>query len=62
MMFTDSKEKLKAAFNNYRIKEAVLVVNPNGAGEEFDLVLETAGKDWNVMIDKKGNVEKNELN
>ncbi|MEQ1544494.1 hypothetical protein [Methyloglobulus sp.] len=62
MMFNDSKEKLKAAFNDYHIKQAVLVVNPNGAGEEFDVLLETAGRAWNVMIDKKGNVEKTELN
>lgn len=62
MMFTDSKERLKAAFNDYHIKQAVLVVNPNGAGEEFDVVLETAGKPWNVLIDKKGNVEKSEVN
>lgn len=61
MMFTDSKEKLKAAFNDYHVKQAVLVVNPNGVGEEFDVVLETAGKAWNVLIDKKGNVEKTEL-
>lgn len=62
MMFTDSKQKLKEAFNNeYRIKQAVLIVNPNGAGEEFDVVLENAGRDWNVLIDKKGNVEKSEI-
>jgi hypothetical protein len=61
MMFTDSKDKLKAAFNDYHVKYAVLVVNPNGAGEEFDVVLETAGKAWNVLIDKKGNVEKTEV-
>lgn len=62
MMFTDSKDKLKAAFNEYNIKQAVLIVNPNGAGEEFDVVLETGGKAWNVLIDKKGNVEKTEVN
>jgi hypothetical protein len=62
MMFTDSKEKLKAAFNDYRVKQAVLVVNPNGAGEEFDVAIETAGKTWNVIIDKKGNLEKTEIN
>jgi hypothetical protein len=62
MMFSDSKEKLKTAFNDYKVKQAVLVVNPNGAGEEFDVVLETAGKAWDVMIDKKGNIEKTELN
>jgi hypothetical protein len=61
MMFTDSKEKLKADFKDYHIKQAVLVVNPNGAGEEFDVVLETAGKAWNVLIDKKGNLEKTEV-
>ena len=61
MMFTDSKEKLKADFKDYHIKQAVLVVNPNGAGEEFDLVLETAGKAWNVLIDKKGNMAKTEV-
>jgi hypothetical protein len=62
MMFNDSKEKLKADFNDYRIKQAVLIVNPNGAGEEYDVVLETGGKAWNVVIDKKGNLEKSELN
>lgn len=61
MMFTDSKDKLKTEFNDYHIKQAVLVVNPNGVGEEFDVVLETAGKDWNVLIDKKGNLEKTEV-
>lgn len=62
MMFSDSKEKLKAAFSDYKIKQAVLIVNPNGAGEEYDVLLETGGKEWNVLIDKKGNVEKTELN
>jgi hypothetical protein len=62
MMFNDSKEKLKADFNDYRIKQAVLIVNPNGAGEEYDVVLEAGGKAWNVVIDKKGNLEKTELN
>ena len=62
LMFTDSKEKLKADFKDYHVKKAVLIVNPNGAGEEFDLVLETGGKAWNVLIDKKGNIEKTEAN
>lgn len=62
MMFTDSKEKLKAEFKDYKVKEAVLVVNPNGTGEEFDVVLETSGKAWNVLIDKKGNLAKTEIN
>ena len=61
MMFADSKEKLSTEFKDYHIKQAVLVVNPNGVGEEFDIVLETGGKDWNVLIDKKGNLEKTEI-
>ena len=60
-MFTDSKQKLQADFKDYHIKQAVLIVNPNGAGEEFDVVLETAGKNWNVLIDKKGNMAKTEV-
>jgi hypothetical protein len=62
MMFADSKEKLKSAFNEYKIQDAILIVNPNGMGEEFDLVIENGGKNWNVTIDKKGNVEKTEIN
>lgn len=62
MMFTDSKEKLKSEFKDYKITEAVMVVNPNGSGDEFDVVLETGGKVWNVLIDKKRNLAKSELN
>lgn len=61
MMFTDSKEKLKAEFSDYKIRDAVLVVNPNGNGEEFDVVLENGGKIYSVLIDKKGNIEKAEI-
>ena len=61
MMFTDSKEKLKSVFSDYKITDAILIVNPNGTGEEFDLILENGGKNWSVTIDKKGNIEKTEL-
>lgn len=61
MMFTDSKEKLKAEFNDYKIRDAVLIVNPNGNGEEFDVLLENGGKLYAVLIDKKGNIEKSEV-
>ncbi len=61
MMFTDSKEKLRVEFKDYTIKNAVLIVNPNGAGEEFDVVLATGGRNYNVRIDKKGNLEKTEV-
>lgn len=62
MMFTDSKEKLKTEFKDYKITDAVLVVNPNGAGEEYDVNLESTGKAWNVLIDKKGGLTKTEMN
>ena len=51
-----SYENLKAAFTNYEIKEAILVVNPNGAGEEFDLVVNASGDIWRISLDRKGNI------
>ncbi|SJM91570.1 hypothetical protein [Crenothrix polyspora] len=62
LMFATSRENLKKVFPEYAIKEAFLIVNPNGVGEEFDVILEAAGKQWDVSIDKAGNVEKKELN
>jgi hypothetical protein len=47
-------DNLKAAFNNYEIKRAILVVNPNGVGEEYDLALSASGKNWSVSVDGKG--------
>ncbi|MEI6542440.1 MAG: hypothetical protein WCL60_02875 [Methylococcales bacterium] len=57
MMPTASYDSLKAAFDPaYTIKEAILVVNPNGAGEEYDLTINSSGVDWSVIIDYKGNI------
>ncbi len=53
-------ENLKTAFTDYDIKEAVLVVNPNGAGEEFDLVVSASGVLWHVSLDRNGNITKKE--
>lgn len=55
-----SYENLKAAFNDYDIKEAILVVNPNGAGEEFDLVVNASGALWHIELDRNGNITKKE--
>ena len=49
-------DNLKAAFGTYTIKEAILVVNPNGPGEEYDLIVTSSGTDWSVMIDFNGNI------
>jgi len=55
-----SYENLKAAFTNYDIKEAILVVNPNGAGEEFDLAVNASGTTWHISLDRNGNITKKE--
>jgi hypothetical protein len=55
-----SYENLKATFNDYDIKEAILVVNPNGAGEEYDLVVSASGVLWHVSLDRNGNITKKE--
>jgi hypothetical protein len=55
-----SYENLKAAFTNYDIKEAILVVNPNAAGEEFDLVVNASGETWRISLDRKGNIMQKE--
>lgn len=47
-------DNLKAAFNLYEVKQAILVVNPNGVGEEYDLVVSASGKNWSVSVDGKG--------
>lgn len=62
MMFTASKEKLKTVFPEYSIKDAILIVNPSGVGEEYEVIVESGGKKWDVSIDKAGNVDKRELN
>ena len=49
-------ENLKAVFNTYSIKKTILVSNPNGVGEDYDLIVNAAGVDWSVVIDYKGNI------
>jgi len=56
MMPPVAYDNLKAAFDTYTIKEAILVVNPNGVGEEYDLTVNTSGNDWSVIIDHSGNI------
>lgn len=51
-----ANDNLKVAFPNYDINDAVLIPNPNGAGEEFDLLLNSNNTIWHVVIDHKGNI------
>ncbi len=60
MMPVVAYDNLKAAFDTYTIKEAILVVNPNGVGEEYDLTVNTSGNDWSVIIDHNGNITQKE--
>jgi hypothetical protein len=60
MMPPIAYDKLKAAFDTYTIKEATLVVNPNGIGEEYDLTVNVSGNNWSVIVDHNGNITQKE--
>ncbi|MCX7097997.1 MAG: hypothetical protein NTV43_08870 [Methylococcales bacterium] len=60
MMPAAAYDNLKAAFDTYTIKEAILVVNPNGIGEEYDLTVTASGNDWSVIIDRTGSIAQKE--
>ncbi|WAK03896.1 hypothetical protein [Methylobacter sp. YRD-M1] len=53
-------DNLKSIFSKYEIKEAILIVNPNGPGEEYDLSVVSDNQTWNVTVDNKGNIIKKE--
>lgn len=57
-----SSDNLKAAFSTYAIDDAIMVVNPNGNGEEFDLTITAEGVKWNVTLDKDGRIASKERN
>ncbi len=56
MMPAVAYDNLKSAFDTYTIKDAILVVNPNGVGEEYDLTINASGNDWSVVVDHAGNI------
>jgi len=39
-----------------------LVVNPNGVGEEYELLVNAGGTDWTVVIDRLGAISQKERN
>lgn len=53
-------DNLKSAFTKFEIKEAILIVNPNGPGEEYDLSVVSDNQTWSVTVDNKGNIIKKE--
>ena len=62
MMPAVAYDNLKAVFGTYTIKDAILVVNPNGVGEEYDLVVNASGNDWSVVVDRTGAITQKERN
>jgi hypothetical protein len=60
MMPPVAYDNLKAAFGTYTIKDAILVVNPNGVGEEYDLTVNASGNNWSVIVDHNGNITQKE--
>ncbi len=57
-----ASDNLKAMFDIYTVKSSVMIVNPNGIGEEYDLVVNSGGTDWSVVIDRNGAVGQKEHN
>jgi hypothetical protein len=59
MLPPEVEDNLKAAFTTYEIKEAIVIPNPNGSGEEYDLLVSSSGNTYSVSVDGKGNIIKN---
>lgn len=53
-------ENLKASFPNYNLKEAILIVNPNGVGEEYDLLITAADGVWRLSVNRNGEIVRKE--
>lgn len=48
---------LKKEFPNYSVQKAELIVNPNRAGEEYDIYLSSEGKNWKVSLTDQGVIQ-----
>jgi hypothetical protein len=47
---------LKAAFPDYKITAAKVIINPNGSGEEYEVDITSLNIPWSVSLDGKGNI------
>lgn len=56
MLPTAGNDSLKSAFSKYDIANAVMIVNPNGAGEEYELLVNSEGVNWQLTMDKEGKI------
>lgn len=62
LMVPGSEQNLKTEFDKFEVKESILIANPNSAGEEYDLSISSAGKNWSVTVDGNGKIVKKEQN
>ncbi|AEG00086.1 hypothetical protein [Methylomonas methanica] len=46
--------RLKKEFQQYAIQKAELIGNPNGVGEEYEIYLKAAGRNWKISITDQG--------
>jgi hypothetical protein len=53
-----ARENLTAELGKYELVESFLIANPNGIGEEYDLVVNATGVIWHITVDSKGNISK----
>jgi len=49
-------DNLKSTFTKYDIVDATMIVNPNGAGEEYELDVDSEGVTWHVSMDRDGKI------
>jgi len=52
----NTNANLTAEFTSYDIKKSVIIINPNGSGEEYDFVINSSGRDYDVSVDTKGKI------
>ncbi len=51
------KESLEKNFPGYALKKAELIVNPNGADEEYELYLVVGDVNWKISVNEKGDIQ-----
>lgn len=55
-------DNLKSEFTQYDITDAIMIVNPNGSGEDYDLIVTSEGVSWRISMDKDGKMVAKERN
>lgn len=53
---SDVRDAISKAFPDSQMKKAEMMVNPNGAGEEHEILLLTGGDMWRVIVNHKSEI------